>query len=87
MKSIIGELWYGNIEPPAEYGKGSLKERQLLRAVDEQRNILLETLTDKQKKILEKFDDHYAELADNNEYELFIYAFRLGARFAIEVMS
>ena len=45
------------------------------------------TLTDKQKEILEKFDDCYAELTDINEREIFVYAFRLGARIAIEVLS
>jgi hypothetical protein len=44
-------------------------------------------LTDKQKEILEKFDDCYAELTDINEREIFVYAFRLGARIAIEVMN
>ena len=48
---------------------------------------LLATLTDKQKEILEKFDDCYAELTDINEREIFVYAFRLGARIAIEVFS
>ncbi|MBR2011340.1 MAG: hypothetical protein IKA06_06320 [Clostridia bacterium] len=48
---------------------------------------LLATLTDRQKEILEKFDDCYAELMDLNEREIFTYAFRLGARIAIEVMS
>ena len=45
------------------------------------------TLTDKQKDMLEKFDDCYAELTDITEREIFVYAFRLGARIAIEVMS
>lgn len=48
---------------------------------------LLATLADKQKEILEKFDDCYAELTDINEREIFVYAFRLGARIAIEVLS
>ena len=43
-------------------------------------------LTDKQREKLEKFDDCQAELTDINERELFIYAFRLGARIAIEVL-
>ena len=46
-----------------------------------------ELLTDKQKETLEKFDDCYAELTDINEREIFVYAFRLGARIAIEVLS
>ena len=45
------------------------------------------TLTDKQKEVLEKFDDCYAELTDINEREIFVYAFQLGARIAIEVLS
>ena len=47
---------------------------------------LNETLTDKQKEILEKFNDCYDELTDINEREIFVYAFRLGARIAIEVL-
>ena len=44
------------------------------------------TLTDKQKELLAKFDDCYGELTDINEREVFVYAFRLGARIAIEVL-
>ena len=51
------------------------------------RDELEATLTDKQKEILERFDDCYAELTDINEREIFVYAFRLGARIAIEVMG
>ena len=47
---------------------------------------LMGELTDKQKEILEKFDDCYSELTDINEREIFVYAFRLGARIAIEVL-
>lgn len=44
------------------------------------------TLTEEQKETLEKFDDSYAELTDINEREIFVYAFRLGARIMLEVM-
>ena len=37
--------------------------------------------------MLEKFDDCYAELTDINEREIFVYAFRLGARIAIDIMG
>ena len=40
----------------------------------------------KQKEVLEKFDDCYSELTDINERQLFVYAFRLGMRIAIEVL-
>ena len=40
----------------------------------------------KQKEALEKFDDCHSELTDINERQLFVYAFRLGMRIAIEVL-
>ena len=48
---------------------------------------LLSTLNDQQKEILEKFDDCYSELTDINEREIFSYAFKLGMRIAIEVLT
>ena len=48
---------------------------------------LLSTLNDQQKEILEKFDDCYNELTDINEREIFVYAFKLGARIALEMLS
>jgi hypothetical protein len=47
---------------------------------------LLATLDDKQKEILEKFDDCYNELTDINEREIFKYAVKLGARIMLAVM-
>ncbi len=40
-----------------------------------------------QKETLEKFDDCYSELTGINERDIFVYAFRLGMRIAIEVLS
>ena len=54
--------------------------------VTDHHDALMSELTDKQKEILEKFDDCYNELTDINEREIFVYAFRLGARIAIEVL-
>lgn len=43
-------------------------------------------MNEQQKEILEKFDDCYSELTDINEREIFMYAFRLGMRIAIDVL-
>ena len=48
---------------------------------------LLSTLNDQQKEILEKIDDCYNELTDINEREIFAYAFKLGARIMLAVVS
>ena len=48
---------------------------------------LFSTLNNQQKEILEKFDDCYNELTDINEREIFAYAFKLGARIMLAVVS
>ena len=56
MKSILEELFYGNVYPNTDCrSKG-------------------------------KETKGYNELTDINEREIFVYAFRLGARIAIEVL-
>ena len=87
MRSIIEELWYGNICPNSGGRKVTKEAKDLMRYIADHHDNLQATLTDKQKEILEKFDDCYAELTDISEREIFVYAFRLGARIAIEVMS
>ena len=87
MRSILEELWYGNVCPNTGCRESTAEAKQLMGYIADHHDNLLATLTDKQKEILEKFDDCYAELTDINEREIFVYAFRLGARIAIEGLS
>ena len=87
MRSILEELWYGNVCPNTGGRESTTEAKQLMGYIADHHDNLLATLTDKQKEVLEKFDDCYAELMDINEREIFVYAFRLGARIAIEVLS
>ena len=86
MKSILEELFYGNICPNTDCRSTDQETKELMGYVADHHDMLLKELTDKQKEILEKFDDCYNELTDINEREIFVYAFRLGARIAIEVL-
>lgn len=86
MKSILEELFYGNICPSFDDREPNKEARQLMKYIADHHDNLQGTLTDKQKEILEKFDDCQAELTDINELEIFVYAFRLGMRIAIEVL-
>lgn len=87
MKSIIEELWYGNVCPNTGCRETTKESKELIGYIADHHDNLKAMLTDKQKEILEKFDDCCGELTDINEREIFVYAFRLGARIAIEVMS
>lgn len=87
MKSILEELWYGNVCPNTNCREFTQETKKLMGYLAHHHEALTQTLTDKQKEILKRFDDCYAELSDIAEREIFLYAFRLGAKMAIEVMN
>lgn len=86
MRSILEELFYGNICPNTDC-RSHDKEKQLMGYIADHHDNLLSTLNEQQKELLEKFDDCYNELTDINEREIFSYAFKLGMRIAIEVLT
>ena len=86
MRSILEELFYGNVCPNTECRSKGDQTKQLMGYIADHHSALNETLTDKQKELFKKFNDCYDELMDINEREIFVYAFRLGARISIEVL-
>ena len=48
---------------------------------------LITTMTDEQKDIFERFDDCWNEYTSLAENSIFVYAFRLGANIAIDILS
>ena len=86
MRSILEELFYGNVCPDVVFQSTNKDTKELMGCITDHHNTLMEELTAKQKETLEKFEDCYSELTDINEREIFVYAFRLGMRIAIEVL-
>ena len=86
MRSILEELFYGNICPNTDCRSHDKETKQLMGYIADHHDNLLSTLNDQQKVLLEKFDDCYNELTDINEREIFSYAFKLGMRIAIAVL-
>ena len=87
MRSILEELFYGNICPNTDCRSQDKETKRLMGYIADPHANLLSTLNDEQKELLEKFDDCYNELPDINEREIFSYAFKLGARMMLEVLS
>ena len=85
MKSIIKELWRGNIMPPEDARQNSAEMAQLLEYISRHNDDLLKTLTKEQKEIFEKFHDCWSEYVSLSDEALFEYAFRLGAQLAMEL--
>lgn len=86
MRSILEELFYGNICPNTDCRSHDKETKQLMGYIADHHDNLLSTLNEQQKEILEKFDDCYDELTDINERGIFSYAFKLGARIMLEVL-
>ena len=87
MKSVLEELFYGNVCPNTDCRSKEKEVKELMGYIADHHDTLIAQLNEKQKEIFEKFDDCQDELTDINEREIFVYAFRLGARIAIEVLS
>ncbi len=85
MKSIIEELWFGNI-CPQENGLSNTPElKELSKSMGKYHAELENTLNDEQKKLLEKLltcRDHYEW---KYEAEIFSCGFRLGAKLIMDL--
>ena len=87
MKSILEELFYGNLCPNTDCRSKEKEVKELMGYIADHHDTLIAQLNEKQKEIFEKFDDCWDELTDINEREIFVYAFKLGARIAIDVLT
>ena len=87
MKSIINELWHGNINPQTDSRNNSPEMKELMEYMARHHDDLLKTMTDEQKEIFDKFEDCWGEYASYAEKAIFEYAFRLGARIAMEIQK
>ena len=87
MKSMIKELWHGNINPQEDSRNNSPEMKELMEYMTRHNDDLLKTMTDEQKEVFEKFEDCWGEYASYAEEAIFEYAFKLGARLAIEVQQ
>ena len=84
MKSIIGELWYGNIVPQ-EDGRTNTKEmKEILSYIIRHSADLDKTFTDDQKEIFQKLHDCWNEYMSLAEAAVFECGFKLGMQIAIE---
>lgn len=87
MKTFTEELWYGNIFPSSGCRETNNDTKALMDYIARHHEKLLSLLSSERREVLESFTTCSSELMDINERNIFVYAFRLGARMAIEIMS
>ena len=87
MRSIINELWHGNIIPQEDSRTNTKAMKELLGYMSRHHEDLEKSFTDEQKEIFEKFYDCWSEYASYSEEAIFTYAFKLGMQIAIESLT
>ena len=87
MRSIINELWHGNIVPQEDSRNNTNEMKELLSYMARHNENLEKTLTDELKEIFQKFHDCWDEYVTLSEAAIFEYAFKIGMQFAIETLA
>ena len=85
--NIINELWHGNIVPQENSRNNSPEMKELMEYMARHHDNLLKTMTDEQKETFEKFHDCWSEYMSLAEAAIFEYAFKLGVKITIEVLT
>ena len=87
MRSIINELWHGNIIPQEDSRTNSKEMKELLGYMSRHHEDLEKSFSDEQKESFEKFHDCWSEYMSLAEAAIFEYAFKLGMQIAIETLK
>lgn len=87
MKSIINELWHGNIVPQEDSRNNTKEMKELISYIARHDEDLEKLLTEEQKAIFEKYQDCWNEYVSLAEAAIFEYAFKLGMQIAIETLK
>ena len=87
MRSIINELWHGNIVPQEDSRNNTKEMKELISYIARHDEDLGKLLTEEQKAIFEKYQDCWNEYVSHAEAAIFEYAFKLGMTIAIETLT
>ena len=86
MKSILEELWRGNVNPQEDSRNNTPEMKKLMEYMARHHDNLLKVLTEEQRDIFERLDDCWSEYASLAEETIFVYAFRLGAQMMLDIL-
>lgn len=85
--TVLEELWYGNVVPHEAILQDDKQFKNLLSLMGRNRDRLSDTLTERQKETLEKYDAAVNEMHSLAELSAFRYGFSLGVRLIAESIS
>lgn len=84
MRTVLEDMWYGNIDPHEATLTDNRHYKHLLALMGKNRDNLTDTFTDQQRELLEKYDDVINEMHSIAEVEAFTHGFSLAVRMMCE---
>ena len=84
---ILEDLYLGDIRPGERSGKQTPQYAKVLDDTIRTSDALTATLTEEQKELFEAFTDAQRELTVLTDIDTFIYAFKLGAKIMLDVLT
>ena len=86
-KSILNELWFGNLAPSEKPYKANTEYQKLTDKRFKIRDKLCKTLAAEQLKLLEEYDDTVEDYSSALSAEAFAQGYGLGVKMTMEVMD
>ena len=87
MRSVINELWHGNIVPQEDSRTNSKEMKELLGYMSRHHEDLEKGFSDDQKEVFEKYHECMDELTSKFIIQAFKYGFRLGSRLTADALA
>jgi len=87
MKSILHELYYGNVNPNEKPFQRDSEYSRVIKSLSDSEEKLLKLLTGTEKELFETFSKAQGNLNEISVTESFVDGFCLGMRIAIEFME
>ena len=83
----LQELWRGNITPSERFVRSGSEYKKIAGKLSDEMDRLMEAISPEARKQLENIGNLRADMAVLSNEDIFIYAFRMGARLMLDVLG
>ena len=84
---VLQELWRGNITPSERFVRSGSEYKKIAGKLSDEMDRLMEMISPEARKQLENIGNLRADMTVLANEDIFIYAFRLGARLMLDVLG
>ena len=84
---VLEELWRGNITPAERFVRSGSEYKKIAGKLSDEMDRLIEAISPEARKQLENIGNLRADMAVLSNEDIFIYAFRMGARLMLDVLG